>query len=232
MVVAQRADALCCPGLLVRRAALIAVENRGDPSIRFNPCQRANDFHEIIVGDIPMPTSANLLKLYLRNQADITAIIRELHKVVEGAITTKASAGEPSVVYDISKIDFERLRQEFERSPAKKTTVQSLKAVIEQRLQRLIAQNPLRTNFQAHYQEIVAEYNQEKDRVTIEHTFEQLLRFVQTLDTEEARAIREGLDVETVAIYDLLTKPSLDAKEISRIKEVAVALLGTPRRLL
>jgi type I restriction enzyme R subunit len=33
--------------------------------------------------------------------------------------------------------------------------------------------------------------------------------------------------VETVAIYDLLTKPSLDAKEISRIKEVAVALLGT-----
>ena len=126
-----------------------------------------------------------------------------------------------------SKIDFERLRQEFERSPAKNTTVQSLKAVIEQRLQRLIAQNPLRTNFQAHYQEIVAEYNQEKDRVTIEHTFEQLLRFVQTLDTEEARAIREGLDVETVAIYDLLTKPSLDAKEISRIKQVAVALLGT-----
>ena len=44
---------------------------------------------------------------------------------------------------------------------------------------------------------------------------------------DKARAIREGLDVETVAIYDLLTKPSLDAKEISRVKEVAVALLGT-----
>ena len=29
---------------------------------------------------------------------------------------------DPSVVYDISKIDFDRLRQEFERTPAKKTT--------------------------------------------------------------------------------------------------------------
>jgi type I restriction enzyme, R subunit len=138
------------------------------------------------------------------------------------SITTTTPSGEASVVYDISKIDFERLRQEFEASPAKKTTVQNLKTVIEQRLQRLIAQNPLRTNFQAHYEAIVHEYNQEKDRVTIEHTFEQLLRFVHELDEEEARAIREGLDVESVAIYDLLKKPELNPKEIARIKQVAV----------
>jgi type I restriction enzyme R subunit len=105
--------------------------------------------------------------------------------------------------------------------------VQNLKVVIEQRLQRLIAQNPLRTNFQAHYEAILTEYNQEKDRVTIEHTFEQLLRFVQSLDEEEARAIREGLDQESVAVYDLLKKPELSPKEIARIKQVAVELLAT-----
>jgi type I restriction enzyme, R subunit len=162
-----------------------------------------------------------------REQADIASIIRALHQVVEAAITTKDTTGTPSVVYGISKIDFERLRQEFERSPTQHTTVQNLKTVIEQRLQRLIAQNPLRTNFQAHYEEIVNEYNQEKDRVTIEHTFEQLLRFVQELDEEEARAIREGLDVESVAIFDLLKKPALTPKEIGRIKQVAVQLLTT-----
>src|SRR5262249_23095888 len=86
-----------------------------------------------------------------REQADISCIIRDLHKVVEGAITTTTPSSEPSVVYDISKIDFERLRQEFTKSPAKNTTVQNLRHVIEQRLRRLIAQNPLRTNFQAHY---------------------------------------------------------------------------------
>ena len=162
-----------------------------------------------------------------REQADISDIIQELHKVVEQAITTITPSGDPSVVYDISKIDFDRLRQEFERTPAKRTTVQNLRYVIEQRLQRLIAQNPLRTNFQGHYEEIVHEYNQEKDRVTIEHTFEALLRFVKELDEEEARAIREGLDVESVAVYDLLRKPDLNAKEIARIKQIAVELLAT-----
>ncbi len=161
-----------------------------------------------------------------RDLADISGIIRELHKVVEGAITTTTPSGEQGVVYDMSKIDFERLRQEFATTPAKKTTVQNLRHVIEQRLQRLVAQNPLRTNFQAHYEDIVHEYNQEKDRVTIEHTFEQLLRFVEELDEEEQRAIREGLDVESVVIFDLLKKPDLSPKEIASIKEVAVSLLA------
>jgi type I restriction enzyme R subunit len=161
-----------------------------------------------------------------RDLADISDIIRELQEIVDEAITTKAPSGEPNVVYDISKIDFERLRQEFERSPAKHTTVQNLKHLVEQRLQQLIAQNPLRTNYQTHYEEIVKEYNQEKDRVTIEHTFEQLLRFVGELDEEESRAIREGLDVESVVIYDLLKKPDLTPKEIARIKQVAVELLA------
>jgi len=30
---------------------------------------------------------------------------------------------------------------------------------------------------------------------------------VQELDEEESRAVREGLDEETLAIYDLLVKP-------------------------
>src|SRR5664279_2325249 len=66
MVITQRADALRSPLLSVCRTALIPIQDRGDPRVWFDPRQRANDFHEIIVGDIPMPTSANLLKLYLR----------------------------------------------------------------------------------------------------------------------------------------------------------------------
>ena len=66
MVVAQRADTLRRPGLSVCRAALIAIQDRRDPCIRFDPRQPANDLHQIIVGDIPMPAGANLLELYLR----------------------------------------------------------------------------------------------------------------------------------------------------------------------
>jgi type I restriction enzyme R subunit len=92
--------------------------------------------------------------------------------------------------YDISKIDFDRLRKEFERSQARRTTVQNLKQAVEERLSKLIAQNPLRTDLQRHYEEIVADYNREKDRVTIENTFAALLKFVQELDDEESRAMR------------------------------------------
>src|SRR5208337_214303 len=160
-------------------------------------------------------------------ETDITAIIRELHCLVDDAITPRQTAGGPDRTYDISKIDFQRLKREFERTPSKNTTVQCLKTAIEKRLRRMIAQNPLRADFQAHYQKIVDEYNREKDRVTIEHTFEELLRFMEELGEEDSRAIREGLDPETVAIYDLLKKPDLSAKDIARIKEVAVVLLAT-----
>jgi len=163
-----------------------------------------------------------------REKADISDIIRQMHQVVDEVIETQPNrVGEDSEAYDISKIDFDRLRQEFERSPAKRTTVQNLKTAIEQRLQRLLQQNPLRTDFQKHYEEIVAEYNREKDRVTTEKTFEALLQLMGEMSDEESRAVREGLDEESLAVFDLLKKPELSPKEIKRIKDVAVELLET-----
>lgn len=161
-----------------------------------------------------------------REQADISNIIRQLHEVVDEAIEVQPNwQAEASAPYDISRIDFDRLRQEFERSPKKNTLTQNLREAVEQRLQRLLQQNPLRTDFQQHYEQIIAEYNREKDRVTIEKTFESLFRIVQELDEEEHRAVREGLDEESLAIFDLLKKPDLKPVEIKLIKSVAVELL-------
>lgn len=163
-----------------------------------------------------------------RDKADISDIIKQLHEVIDDAIKVHPDRGkEPSKPYDISKIDFNRVRAEFENTKAKNTTVQSLKNVIEKKLERLIQRNPLRTDFQRHYEEIIAEYNKEKDRQNIEATFEALLKFVEALDEEESRAAREELDEETLAIFDLLKKPDLDAKDIKKIKKVAKELLET-----
>ena len=169
-----------------------------------------------------------------RDQADISDIIRQLHAIVDEAIEVKSgvTTGEPGpdTTYDISRIDFDRLRKEFERSKSKRTTVQNLKQAVEARLRRLMERNPLRTDLQLHYEHIVAEYNREKDRVTIEQTFEALFRFEQGLDEEERRAVREGLDEESLALFDLLRKPELTAREIKRIKQVAVELLQALKR--
>ncbi|HHL34328.1 MAG TPA: type I restriction endonuclease subunit R [Desulfobulbaceae bacterium] len=166
-----------------------------------------------------------------REAVDISKIMRELHGVVDEVIDTHPSeTREEKRLYDISRIDFDRLRQEFERSKAKRTTVQCMKTAIEDRLGKLLAQNPLRTDFQKHYEEIVAEYNREKDRVTIEKTFEALLGLVDELTEEEARALKEGLDEETLALYDLLVKPDLSKKDIDKLKKVATELLMTLKK--
>ena len=163
-----------------------------------------------------------------RQQADISDIIRKLHEVVDEAIEVRSNRqAEEQAPYDISRIDFDRLKREFDRSPRQRTTVQALKDAVEKKLRRLLEQNPLRTDFQRHYEAIVAEYNREKDRVTIERTFEALLKLVKELDEEESRAVREGLDEESLAIFDLLKKPDLRGAEVRRIKQVAVELLRT-----
>jgi len=157
-------------------------------------------------------------------KADISDIMRDLHAIIEDSIEPSSKESAPSKLYDISKIDFERLRKEFERSPAKNTTVQSLKDVIEKKLLKMLMQNPTRTDFQKHYEEIVSEYNNEKDRVTIEATFEALLKLVDELSEEEQRAVKEGLSEESLALFDLLLKPDLTKAEIDRIKRVAEGL--------
>ena len=163
-----------------------------------------------------------------REQADIRDIIRVLHEVVDAAIDVRADrAGEDRPTYDISPIDFDRLKREFERSRSQRSAVQALKHTVEERLRRLLARNPLRTDFQQHYEAIVADYNREKDRVTIERTFEELLKFFEQLEEEENRALREGLDEESLAVFDLLKKPDLGKDDIRRIKTVSKELLRT-----
>ena len=160
-----------------------------------------------------------------KDDADISDIMRELQVIVDEAIVPRESVGDEREPYDISRIDFSRLRQEFSASRSKRTAVQSIKATIEVKLAAMLSRNPLRADFQRRYEEIVAAYNSEKDRQTIEQTFEALLKFIAELSDEEDRSIREGLDEEELAVYDLLKKPALSKAEADKVKAVAQALL-------
>ena len=164
-----------------------------------------------------------------RQTADISDIVRELHAVVDAAIDL-ARAGEvreEPVIYDISKIDFDRLRKEFRRAKEPNTTAQNLREIVERRLADLMARNPLRTNFQQRYEEIVAAYNREKDRPVIQATFDALLDLYEGLDDEAERHLREGLDEESLAVFDLLKKSELAPSDVRRIKNIAAELLET-----
>lgn len=173
-------------------------------------------------------------------RADISHIIEALRAEVDASITTAGeavgatgrNADQDEGLYDISRIDFQRLLKEFERGKHKRTAVQSLKAVIEARLAKLLAMNPERRNLQARFEEIVEEYNREKDRATIEATFQQLTLMVQAMSNEEQRAVALGLDEESLALFDLLRKPDLDRKSTEQLKLVAKGLLETIKKRL
>jgi type I restriction enzyme R subunit len=161
------------------------------------------------------------------DDVDISLLLSHVHQAVTQHIQVQESGQAPGAesgkVFDISNIDFERLKAEFSRSSRKNSTVQSLKQKVEQQLKRMVEQNPQRMNLYERYQQIIAAYNKETDRATIEQTFAELLDFIETLSEEEQRAVREGLTEEYLAVFDLLcqNKNNLSTRTRNRVKEVA-----------
>ncbi|MBX7134723.1 MAG: type I restriction endonuclease subunit R [Fimbriimonadaceae bacterium] len=165
-----------------------------------------------------------------QEKADITAIIADLYGVVGEAIE-QLDEREPGAhsgkVLDLSKIDLARLEAEFKKSKKKQTVILSLTDALQRQLSGMISRNPLRINFQKRFEEIVAAYNRETERATLEAHFEALVSFTQELTEEEQRGVREGLEDEQLAVFDLLVKnkSELDKRAREKVKQVARELL-------
>lgn len=163
-----------------------------------------------------------------RDMSDVTEVLKELHRLVNQAIDANEPGGDQqtSKTYDLSKIDFDTLRDEFAKKVRRKNSViQDIRDVIDAKLKAMLAKNPQRMDFYKRYQEIIADYNHEKDRVTIEETFARLLSLSQSLDEEQRRAVEESLSEEELVLFDLLRKPDLGKKDRERVKKSSQSLL-------
>lgn len=168
-----------------------------------------------------------------RDAADITGVLQALHRIVNDAIRTAqdVEGTERGLTVDLSTLDFERLRDEFAvRVRRKHAAVQDIRVLVEEKLQALLAQNPARMDYYRRYQEIVADYNHEKDRVTIEETFARLVQLVAELDEEERRAAAEGLTEDELALFDLLMRETMSASDRERLKRASKMLLEALQR--
>jgi type I site-specific restriction-modification system R (restriction) subunit len=90
----------------------------------------------------------------------------------------------------------------------------------------------VRMDYYKRYQEIIADYNREKDRVTVEATFAQLVEFASSLDGEQRRAADEGLSDAELALFDLLFKDTISKADRERLKQASKGLLVSLRDLL
>lgn len=163
-----------------------------------------------------------------RKHSNTTDLMVQLHDIVSEYITVieDFKVAEGSKRFDISKIDFARLQQEFAKARNKNLLMKDLKDLVEDRLADMMSRNPARINYYERYQKIIEEYNAEQDKTAIEKTFIDLANLVKDLDEEEKRYAREGFDSdEELAIYDLLLKESLTPNEIKKIKQLSKVLL-------
>ena len=165
-----------------------------------------------------------------RDTADVTTLLKELHRIVNEAIRTREPGDDQTedLTFDLSKIDMQKLRDEFAKKVGyKATALQDIREIVEQKLAEMLARNPLRMDYQEKYEQIVADYNREKDRATIEKTFEELAGLMDELDEEQERAVAEGLEEDELALFDLLKKDNLAKAERERVKQASRDLLAS-----
>jgi len=165
-----------------------------------------------------------------RDTADVTALLKALHRIVNEAIRTRAPGDDQAegLTFDLSRIDAEKLREEFAKKVrCKATALRDIREIVEQKLAEMLARNPSRMDYQQKYEAIVADYNREKDRVTVEETFRRLMELVEELDVEQRRAVEEGLGEDELAIFDLLKKENLGRAERERVKQASRDLLAS-----
>ncbi len=170
-----------------------------------------------------------------RDNADVTDLLKELHRIINQAIRAQEPGDDQTdcKLYDLSEIDLEKLRDEFAKKVrCKAAMLKDIRQLVEDKLEQMLKRNPQRMDYYKKYSEIIADYNREKDRVTIEETFAQLTDFMKTLDAEQRRAAAEGLSEEELAVFDLLDRDDLSKADRERVKRASVSLLRSLNELL
>ena len=180
-------------------------------------------------------------------QADIDEVSRRIGELLDASVVVdKSRVGavaehgtfaitQRGKVWDLSKIDFDKHKQEFRQSEHRNIEIADLRAFLEKKTEQMLRQNTTRTDFAERLRRIIEEYN--AGGSSNERYFDELLKFSRDLRAEEERHAREGLSEDELELYDLLRKPKMTQVETQKVKLAAKALLerlirGQPKVLV
>jgi type I restriction enzyme R subunit len=146
---------------------------------------------------------------------DISVVMAEVEALLNRSIAADGYvmppvSNDPARYIDLSQIDFEALRAQFEKG-RKAIEVQKLRARIAVKLAQMVKLNRTRIDF-----------------LDVEAFFVKLMAFTKKLNAEEKRGLSEQLTEEELVIFDLLTKPEmkLTPAEEADVKKASKALLA------
>ena len=163
---------------------------------------------------------------------DISQVMRQVEELLdhsvdaEGYFISIPSSTYGQALVDLSRIDFEALRNRFAQG-RRHTEIERLKAAVSRQLQRMVRLNRSRIDYLERFQQMIDAYN--SGSVNTEDFFRRLMEFAKSLTEEEQRSVGEQLSEEELAVFDILTKPemTLTAAERNQVKKVARELLET-----
>lgn len=170
------------------------------------------------------------------DQADIDSVTEKISELLDESLVVdnaeqfkvKEHQAEYKIVqkgkvWDLSKLDFEKLKEEFAEAQYKNIEIAEVKAFIDDKLRQMMEVNHTRTDFAEKLQEIVDRYNAGSS--SAENYFDDLMTFAKGLKEEDERHIREGLTEDELELYDLLKKEKLTKAEEQKVKLAAKDLI-------
>ncbi len=126
-------------------------------------------------------------------------------------------------VWDLSKLNFEKLKEEFKDVKYKNIQIAEMRAFIEDKLRQMMEQNHTRVDFAQRFQQIIDQYN--AGGSSTENYFEDLVTFAASMKEEDERHVREGLTEDELELYDTLRKDKLTKAEEQAVKLAAKHLI-------
>ena len=169
-------------------------------------------------------------------QADIDEISQKISELLDESVVVdnaekfavKEHLAEYKIVqqgktWDLSKIDFEKLKEDFAEATYKHIEIAEMRAFIEDKLRQMLEQNHTRVDFAQKLQEIIDQYN--AGGSSTENYFEDLMKFTEGMKDEDERHIREGLTEDELELYDTLRKDKLSKAEEQKVKLAAKHLI-------
>lgn len=164
----------------------------------------------------------------LSDEVSIEELMGKVNDLLDDSISTVGyviHATEDSPLIDLSEIDFEKLKERFQKGK-KRTEVEKLRKLVGKRLSAMVQANKTRADLLEKFKKLIDEYNKGMD---VEAIFAKLLLFAQELNDEDKRGVSEQLTEEELAVFDILTKPEIEMTpaEKKEVKAVARKLLQT-----
>jgi type I restriction enzyme R subunit len=167
-------------------------------------------------------------------QTDIDAVALRVGELLDESLVVDDSAvvrEDPRKVgitqsgktWDLSNINFDKLKEDFKATPHKNIEIADLRAFIQKKLDQMLKENASRTGFATRLQGIIDRYNAGSS--SADNYFDELMKFAKDMRAESERHIREGLTEEELELFDLIKKDTMTKEETLKVRLAAKSLL-------